>query len=706
MKMKNLFNVLRIVVLAVFMLAGCDHGTGSNPAAVVKEDVKPDFVLSKEEIVFETPDLKETLTALYNEQSASVNWEVSDGYVASIDANGTITALAGGTAVIKATLKTDASKTATCTVTVAEPERSVTADPFDLKTISESIDIICCGDSIMRDYGASDSDQYGLGQALASVFDSSKAKVITSISNGGRSTRYFWNETSRWPTVVQMLEANRQANKKTVVIFSFGHNDQRSLAGSDSNVGEFGASWTFASKNPNGTVAGTHYDYIERYIVETRKLGAVPVLLSPFVRADFSGNTVSAYGKHDWSNKTATGDTVPRGNYPAAMKSAAQKHNAIFVDMTELSAAKVAEYNSAGKLKYFYVDSDNTHERTLGGLELAKLVSDDLKTKGCLVSYIKETQSRIMVNKASLAFGRLLQNAEKILSFKISNFQTKAGVVTITVPSGFGVALSQNGTYASSLQLTTNSDFIGTEVFVKFSPAEIISYNGNMEIVHSSVAPDFGNTPQGSFDGSKLLVALTGAGKNKSAAGTEASINWPMINESAYSASPVVTGSEDLYPAEAKLVGLEPSTKCSTTGYARVIIAGGKWPVNDTGAKLSDVYIEYAIPANGVNMTVNKISFDAGSGGGSYMCWSAYYSTDPEFANPDPITEIEGYKETKNSVKHVSIGGDKGTDAALGVPVEDGQTFYLRIYPSHKDTAEKTGKTFIIHDVKIEGLVD
>jgi lysophospholipase L1-like esterase len=40
--MKKLFNVLLIAVLAGFMLAGCDHGTGSNPATVVKEDVKPE----------------------------------------------------------------------------------------------------------------------------------------------------------------------------------------------------------------------------------------------------------------------------------------------------------------------------------------------------------------------------------------------------------------------------------------------------------------------------------------------------------------------------------------------------------------------------------------------------------------------------------------------------------------------------------------
>ena len=46
---------------------------------------------------------------------------------------------------------------------------------------------------------------------------------------------------------------------------------------------------TFASNNQNGTVAGTYYDYLERYIVETRDLGGIPVIFTPFVREYLAG---------------------------------------------------------------------------------------------------------------------------------------------------------------------------------------------------------------------------------------------------------------------------------------------------------------------------------------------------------------------------------------------------------------------------------
>ena len=168
-----------------------------------------------------------------------------------------------------------------------------------------------------------------------------------------------------------------------------------------------------------------------------------------------------------------------------------------------------------------------------------------------------------------------------------------------------------------------------------------------------------------------------------------------------------VCTSEDLTPAEVKLAGLVPSTPKAIGGvsYARVTIdnTGNVWPVNDTGAKMDDVYLEYAVPASGVDLTVNKISFDCCSSGGSYMAWSAYYSTNEDFSNPDPICEIR--TGTKEVLSNNSAGGAKGTDEALGLPVESGSTLYIRIYPAYKDTKENAGRTFIVSNVTVEGLI-
>lgn len=704
MKFRKLF-ILACAFLIASLFSCSQNEESVSSGEIDNPSSENALVLSETNITFENIALSEskTLTATLDGKSESVTWTIENPYIASVDQNGKVTPLSGGKTTVKAVSKTDSTKSGVCQIEIPEPARSVTSDPFDLKTITEEIDIFCCGDSIMRDYGANDADQYGLGQALKLFFDGTKANVVTDIANGGRSSRLFYNEESRWPEVKRRIQANNEIGKKSVVILSFGHNDQRVLNDVDKT---YGAQFTFATKNENGTVAGTHQDFMEKYIVEARALGAVPVLLTPFVRGNYEGSEVSAYGKHDWSNKTMTGDNLPRGNYPEGMKNAAKKQNAILVDMTELSAKRVSEYNNDGKEKYFYVDSDNTHERTLGGLELAKLVTDELKKQGYLTNYIKETESRILVGKSSLAFGRLLVNASKTTSFRISNFNNSNGIITVTAPNGFSVGLTSDGTFSSSIEIPTTSDFIGCDVYVKFSPAEIISYNGDLTVTHTNVTPDFGNVPAGTVEGNTLKIALTGAGKDKSATGSAVTVNWPMTESNTLSLKSYST-SEDLFPQEAKLVGLQVTSNKTLpdgTTCARVTIEGGTWPVNDTGAKMENVYLEYAIPASGVELTVNKISFSCCSSGGSYMNWSAYYSTNADFTNPDPICELKN--GTKEVLHPESIGGDAGTDEALGLPVADGETLYIRVYPVYKDTKENTGRGFIIKDVKVEGLLN
>lgn len=674
---------------------------------------------------FETPDLTYTFSLDGTELAGkTAAWSTDDEYVAIVDSStGLITAMAGGETKIKATAD---GKSVEFTVKVSEPNRAVTSDPFDLKTLSgEDLYVIMCGDSIMRDYGASSTDQCGLGQVMKDFF-TDNVTVNNSISNGGRSTRYFWNEAVRWPEVQKILKENKATGKKTVVFYSFGHNDQRSLHGSDATTPP---SWTFASKNQNDTVAGTHYDYMERYIVETRELGGVPICVSPFVRSSFSGGVVDANGLHDWSNKTAAGDSKPRGNYPEAMKAAAAKQNAIFVDMTSMSAEWAAKINAAGKIKYGYIASDNTHETTLGALRLAEMVTKNLKEQGYLASYIKEASPRVMVTAGSLAFGRMNPQVSKILSFKVSSFNATTGTITVTAPEGYSVSLSADGTFAQSVTIDCTENLIGEEVFVKFTPAEAKEYNGNLTVAHSSITPDFGNTPAGTIDGNTLLISLTGAGKAKVEGGEAASVLWPMIDsKNAFLEDPTVTPEGSLTASKVKLVGLV-STSSDKRGTftkvdnvktydnpdeavytARVCIDGGTWPVNDAGVALNgqsiggkvyDVYLEYAIPVVGCDFTVNKISMLCGSSGSGNMKWSVYYSTDSEFKNLTPIGAIPDGVSKNGEYKTVTTG-----DEDLALTVSDGETLYVRVYPAFKSTKDETGRNFFIGDVSVTGVTN
>ncbi|MBQ7157849.1 MAG: hypothetical protein IJS09_00280 [Treponema sp.] len=677
---------------------------------------------------FETPDLNYTFslegTALAGK---TATWTSGNDYVVKVDSTGMATSLAGGTTKITATAD---GASVDFNVKVPDQNRTATTDPFDLKTLNgEDLYVIMCGDSIMRDYGAASTDQCGLGQVMKYFFNN-KVTVNNSISNGGRSSRLFWNEASRWPEVQKILTANKAAGKKTVVFFSFGHNDQRTLTDvyNNTTTGEKNLSqFTFAETNQNGTVAGTHYDYMERYIIATRELGGVPICVSPFARSDFSGDAVSEKGKHNMETALA-GEEKGRGNYPKAMKAAAAKQNAIFVDMTNMSAEWAAKINAAGKVKYGYIVSDNTHETTLGALRLAEMVTGDLKKQGYLTNYIVTPNPRIMVTASSLAFGRMNPQVTKTLSFKVSSFNATTGTITITAPDGYNVSLSAEGAFTKSVTINCTENFIGEEVFVQFAPTEAKEYNGNLTVTHSTITPDFGNTPAGTIEGTALLIALTGAGKAKVVGGEAATVLWPMIDSSnKFLEDATVTPEGTLTASKAKLVGLTAVSSDKRGTFtkvnnvktydnpdeakytARVCIDGGTWPVNDAGVALNgqtiggkeyNVYLEYAIPVNGVDFTVNKISMLCGSSGSGNMKWSVYYSTDSEFKNPTPIVEIDGV--TKNGeYKTVTTGTED-----LALTVSSGTTLYVRVYPAFKSTKDETGRNFFIGDVTVTGVTN
>src|SRR4029077_20529008 len=132
----------------------------------------------------------------------------------------------------------------------------------------------------------------------------------------------------------------------TFVFIQFGHNDEKKTT--DTDGPDF---LTFASHNQNGTVAGTYYDYLERYIGETRELGGIPILFTPFVRENVQGSPpqVTATAQH---NITAAypGEITARRDYPAAMRAVAAKHAVPLVDLTAWSKAMVEERAVASTL--------------------------------------------------------------------------------------------------------------------------------------------------------------------------------------------------------------------------------------------------------------------------------------------------------------------------------------------------------------------
>ncbi len=136
--------------------SGIEPDTGTNPDDGATADTGTTAVtvtLSEPAFTLATPDLHHGLTAtVTGSATTTVTWTSSNTYIATVSPAGIVTSVSGGDATITATSTADPTKSAACTVTVAEPNRAKAASYVDAKTITSGpIRIITAGDSLDAD---------------------------------------------------------------------------------------------------------------------------------------------------------------------------------------------------------------------------------------------------------------------------------------------------------------------------------------------------------------------------------------------------------------------------------------------------------------------------------------------------------------------------------------------------------------------------
>jgi lysophospholipase L1-like esterase len=635
--------------------------------------------LNESAFVFDTPDQKHTLVAtVTGAASDSVTWSSSNTYVATVDAAGVVTSVSGGEAVITAASTADKSKSASAKVSVSEPNRVRATNYVDAKSITSGpVSIIMCGDSLTRSYATNAADQTGWGQVLGE-FLSKDATVDNALANGGRSSRSFYNEVGRWDAAKARLAAAKSAGTPAFVFIMFGHNDQKKVSDTD------GPSYlTFASQNPNGRVAGTYSDYLDRYIVEARELGGIPILFTPFVRQYLEGSpqTVTLTGQHNITTPYA-GEATARGDYPAAVKAVAAKHDVPVVDITAWSRAMVEARAAAGTLGYVYISGDQTHVRQLGALLMAEAAVRDLNAQGILVNHARKPGVRIMLDANELAFGGLYAGNSVDRSFRITPYGDVTGTLTLTAPAGYALA-TDGKTFSGTASLACDGSYSGNVVTVRFSPSEAIAYNGDLLVAHTTITPSYGNAPANPKPG---VISLTGNGK-QALAGAPASATWPMFSGTTITLAPSTEGA--ISAEMATLVGLV--NKNVNNGGARFDTPDGTWTAE--GARNPERYIQFTVPVKSGTFTLDSISLAAGSGGGSNMRWDIVYSLNADFSSPTTLgSAINSGKDTLFNSNYPS----------LGVGISAGQTLYLRLYPYN--TSAGSGKSIMVANVVIAGV--
>jgi len=214
------------------------------------------------------------------------------------------------------------------------------------------------GDSTVRNgHGDGANGQWGWGEPLVDLFDTSKINVVNR-AIGGLSSRTYLTQ-GHWDIVLKMIKPG------DFVIMQFGHNDGGPLddlaraRGSLKGTGDE----TREVDNPitrQHEVVHTYGWYLRRFIADTRAKGATPIVCSPIPRKLWKDGKI----------ERAT-------DYPVWARQVADAEHTPFLDLHERIAER---YDALGPEKVDPLFGDpHTHTSRAGAELNAKVVVEALK---------------------------------------------------------------------------------------------------------------------------------------------------------------------------------------------------------------------------------------------------------------------------------------------------------------------------------------
>ena len=214
----------------------------------------------------------------------------------------------------------------------------------------------------------------GWGMMLQGCF--SDNVLIRNFAVNGRSSKSFLDE-GRWKNVLESLKPG------DYVIIQFGHNDSK------------------LDEARHTDPKTTFFRNLERYVLETRSKGAIPVLMSPVARRCFYKKMADSLIDDEklrnvaYDEEKINSDTLidTHGAYRHIAQDVAQKLNVFFVDANKISAQIEQKHGVLGSrnlhvwLKPGELSSipkgrkDNTHYNVYGAFTMANAFADALGSK-------------------------------------------------------------------------------------------------------------------------------------------------------------------------------------------------------------------------------------------------------------------------------------------------------------------------------------
>ncbi len=181
---------------------------------------------------------------------------------------------------------------------------------------------------------------------------------------------------------------------------------------------------------------------------------------------------------------------------------------------------------------------------------------------------------------------------------------------------------------------------------------------------------------------------------------TSATANWPLT-----SAASTMTVSGNISASPEVILGLTPAYEIPGAGTSNAVqklkpdatTSGsggtGSWPADS--AANGGRYVQFSIgPQTNFNLTVDSISVLIGAKGVHNLNASVYYSTSSTFIDSVKIMERDSL--ISNAVSDTTLD-------SLKIPVTNGQTLYIRIYPWAKEGIASNTKYLYVGNLTIYG---
>ena len=528
------------------------------------------------------------------------------------------------------------------------------------------------GDSTMTMYTADRRPQMGWGEAVPQFFG--PGVKVNNWALGGRSSRSFYYESTRWPAILPQIKAG------DYVIIQFAHNDQKS--GGDYAV--YG-SYAFCS---DGTIDGeacagradkvdptvdisehSYYQRLKKYIVEVRARGAYPILMSPIVRRYFSGAAITTQGQHNVG--IVGGETYARGDYVAAMKAVASKYSVPLVDLTAETKRIVESYGNETATEVLYIAADSTHPQVLFANLIAKRAVEGLKAKNILSEHMVPVTSFIaspgVLDWSTRYVG---MPSSKTVTLSAFDLAPSSGTVTVTAPPNFRVSLD-GSSWSQSVGIDyANSAFIKT-LSVQFTAGEAKNYSGNIGFAIGGLSLETSMAVQGTG------IATTGGIASYSTWFTAGSSLSPVFDGLVSASNAAVRG---LTATSSKVFAVDGQD----TTVARYVA--------NSPARDNSQYLQFAVSPASAAFSVDTLSAYLASSGGSTVVADMEYSLNADFSgavrlNTSPLSFV---KETMTRLTYPVV-----------IQVPASATLYIRIYPWN--SAGVLGKMLAVYGVKVSG---